>query len=137
MDNWIPATQFPDTEDWVQVMTQDGTIYPASFIRSKMIWSPMFRGGEVVQLYHGKVLYWQPHAEGYPMVNCESCGRKFLKTPSAQTCPVCAAFRGASAAEAPKEELVTEVTGEPIAEPIIREETKPAVRRGGRKKKEE
>lgn len=94
MDGWISVKQqLPNDEEWVQVMTQDGTTYPAIYRQGTKVWSPVFRGGEVAQLMHGNVAYWQPHAEPYPMTTCE-CGRSYLKTPTTQFCPICTAFRG-------------------------------------------
>ena len=120
MENWIPVSQaLPQDEEWIQVMTQDGTVYPAVYKAKSKIWSPVFRGGEVAQLYHGNVKYWQPHAEGYKMVACPDCGRQYLKSPNANSCPICTAFKGAL-----KEEPATEEIEKPV-------------RRGGRQKKEE
>ena len=100
MDNWIPVSQaLPESEEWIQVVTQDGTVYPAVYKKEKKVWSPVFRGGEVAQLYHGSVKYWQPHAESYKMVACPDCGRQYLKTPNANSCPICTAFKGAIAGE--------------------------------------
>lgn len=94
MDSWISVKKaLPETKEWVQVMTQDGTTYPAVYKAEQKVWSPVFRGGEVAQLYHGSVVFWQPHAEAYPMVTCE-CGRSYLQTPSVQSCPICSAFKG-------------------------------------------
>ena len=94
MDGWISVKEsFPETDEWVQVMTQDGTVYPATYKAERKVWSPVFRGGEVAQLMHGNVAYWQPHAEPYHMETCK-CGRSFLKTPMVQSCPICSAFKG-------------------------------------------
>lgn len=90
-DNWIPVREsLPETEEWVLVQTQDGTVYPASYIKNK--WSPLFRGGLIEHLMHGKVAYWQPHAEGYPYVQCK-CGAFYLQAEGRRECPVCASFR--------------------------------------------
>lgn len=122
MDGWISVKQqLPDNEEWVQVMTQDGTTYPAIYRQNTKVWSPVFRGGEVAQLMHGNVLYWQPHAEPYTMETCE-CGRSFLKTPATQSCPICSAFRGVIAPQ--------EIASEPDV-------TKPKPNRGGRRGKAE
>ena len=89
-DNWIPARdRLPETEDWVVVQTQDGTVYPAVYAKNK--WSPLFRGGLVEQLMHGKVAYWQEHADGYPYVQCR-CGTFYLQAEGRKECPVCASF---------------------------------------------
>ena len=87
-DNWIPVReQLPETDEWVIVQTQDGTCYPATYSNSK--WSPLFRGGLVEHLMHGKVAYWQPHEAGYPYVQCQ-CGAFFLQAEGRKECPVCA-----------------------------------------------
>lgn len=89
-DNWIPVRErLPETEDWVLVQTQDGTVYPASYIKNT--WSPLFRGGLVEQLMHGKVAYWQEHAVGYPYVQC-ACGSFYLQAEGRKECPICASF---------------------------------------------
>lgn len=88
--NWIPVRERqPEDEEWVQVMTQDGTIYPAYFKNNK--WIPIFRGGLVEQLMHGKVAYWYPHEIGYPYVQCK-CGSFYLQVEGRKECPVCASF---------------------------------------------
>ena len=93
-DNWIPVREVEKLADikedeWVIVQTQDGTVYPAQYIRNK--WSPLFRGGLVEQLMHGKVAYWQRHPVGYPYVQCK-CGSFFLQAEGRTDCPVCASF---------------------------------------------
>ena len=90
MDKWIPVReQLPETDEWVQAQTQDGTIYPACYKDNK--WSPLFRGGLVEQLFHGKVAYWQPHDIGYPYVQCK-CGSFYLQAEGRKECPVCASM---------------------------------------------
>lgn len=92
MDKWIPLRDaLPETTEWVQVMTQDGTVFPAQYINNK--WSPLFRGGLVDHLMHGKVAYWQPHEKGYPYVQCQ-CGSFYLQAEGRKECPICASFRG-------------------------------------------
>lgn len=89
-DKWIPVRDsLPETEEWVQVQTQDGTVYPAFFKNNK--WSPLFRGGLVEHLMHGKVAYWQPHDNGYPYVQCK-CGNFYLQAEGRKECPICASF---------------------------------------------
>ena len=91
VDNWIPVREpeRPEPDEWVQVMTQDGTVYPAQFKKNQ--WVPLFRGGLVEHLMHGKVAYWQPHADGYPYVQCQ-CGSFYLQAEGRSECPICAAF---------------------------------------------
>lgn len=89
-DNWIPVRErLPEDEEWVEVQTQDGTVYPACYIRNT--WSPLFRGGLVEHLMHGKVAYWKPHEVGYPYVQCK-CGNFYLQAEGRKVCPVCVAF---------------------------------------------
>ena len=91
-DKWIPVRKkLPENGDdnWKIVMTQDGTIYPAVFKNNQ--WSPMFRGGLVEQLFHGRVAFWQDTPIGYPNVQC-ACGRFFLQTDGQQTCEICKSF---------------------------------------------
>jgi len=89
-DHWIPVREkLPETEDWVLIQTQDGTVYPAVYAKNK--WSPLFRGGLVEHLMHGKVAYWQEHAEGYPYVQCK-CGAFYLQAEGRKECPICASF---------------------------------------------
>lgn len=89
-DKWIPVREnLPETNEWVVVQTQDGTVYPATFEKNK--WSPLFRGGLVEQLMHGKVAYWMPHENGYPYVQCK-CGNFYLQAEGRKTCPICASF---------------------------------------------
>lgn len=98
-DSWIPVREaLPETDEWVIAQTQDGSIYPATYINNK--WSPLFRGGLVEQLMHGKVAYWQPHAVGYPYVQCQ-CGNFYLQAEGRKECPVCASFHPKK--EEPKE----------------------------------
>lgn len=88
--SWIPVREkLPETEEWVQVQTQDGTVYPACYKNNQ--WTPLFRGGLVEQLMHGKVAYWQAHETGFPFVQCK-CGAFYLQAEGRKTCPVCAAF---------------------------------------------
>lgn len=110
-DNWIPVRdKLPETDEWVIVQTQDGTVYPAVYNGNK--WSPLFRGGLVEQLMHGKVAYWQEHAVGYPYVQCK-CGSFYLQAEGRKDCPICASFkpkeepkkRTPKAKEQPKEEI--------------------------------
>ena len=92
-DNWIPVRDcLPDTDGWVIVQTQDGTVYPATYTNNT--WSPLFRGGLVEHLLHGKVAYWQPHAVGYPYVQCK-CGAFYLQAEGRKECPICASFHPA------------------------------------------
>ena len=89
-DKWIPVReQLPETDEWVQVQTQDGTVYPACYKGNQ--WSPLFRGGHVEHLMHGKVAYWCPHEVGYPYVQCK-CGTFYLQAEGRKECPVCASF---------------------------------------------
>ena len=140
MDNWVPVSQkLPEDQEWAQVMTQDGTVFPAIYKAQQKVWSPIFRGGEVTQLYHGNVKFWQPHAEGYKMVACPDCGRKYLQSPTVTTCPICAAFKGATTETNKLTGEVKEGTDESIAqkvEKVINGGKKPA-RRGGRAKKDD
>ena len=121
-DNWIPVRdRLPEDEEWVEVQTQDGTVYPASYIKNK--WTPIFRGGLVEHLMHGKVAYWKPHEVGYPYVQCK-CGTFYLQAEGRKECPVCASFgiteekeekpkRQRKPKEKPKEEKLEEI---PFAE---------------------
>lgn len=89
-DKWIPVRDsLPEDGEWVQVQTQDGTVYPATYQGNK--WIPVFRGGLVEHLMHGKVAYWLPHATGYPYVQCR-CGSFYLQVEGNKECPVCASF---------------------------------------------
>ena len=98
-DNWIPVRdRLPDSEEWVQAQTQDGTNYPAQCKNNQ--WYTMYRGGLIEQMFHGKVAYWQPHAVGYPYVQCK-CGTFYLQAEGRKTCPVCTAF-GITTEDKPK-----------------------------------
>ena len=89
-DKWIPVRDsLPETDEWVQVQTQDGTVFPASYVGNK--WIPIFRGGLVEHLMHGKVAYWSPHEVGYPYVQCK-CGSFYLQGEGRKECPICAQF---------------------------------------------
>ena len=89
-NDWIPVREaLPTDTEWVQVQTQDGTVYPACYIKNT--WSPLFRGGLVDHLMHGKVAYWKPHDVGYPYVQCK-CGAFYLQAEGRKTCPICASF---------------------------------------------
>lgn len=99
-DKWIPVRErFPEDNEWVQVQTQDGTVFPAQYLNNK--WTPLFRGGLVEQLLHGKVAYWQPHESGYPYVQCK-CGSFYLQAEGRKSCPICAAFGIEQKKEEPK-----------------------------------
>ena len=112
MSEWIPVRDaLPEDEEWVQVQTQDGTVYPACY--KKNTWSPLFRGGLVEQLLHGKVAYWQPRAIGFPYVQCK-CGKFFLQAEGRKMCPVCSAFGIEEKPKKKKEKPVEEV---PFTEP--------------------
>ena len=121
MSEWIPVRdQLPETDDWVQVQTQDGTVYPASYKNNQ--WIPIFRGGTVEHLMHGKVAYWLPRAVGYPYVQCK-CGQFYLQAEGRKTCPVCASFGieqdKPKKPRKPKEEKVEEKVEEvPFEEPM-------------------
>ena len=96
MDNWIPVRDTDklaniNPEEWVQVQTQDGTVYPAFYKDNK--WVPLFRGGLIDHLMHGKVAYWCPHEKSYPYVQCQ-CGSFFLQAEGRKYCPVCASMLG-------------------------------------------
>lgn len=90
--NWIPVEeQLPESKDWVIAQTQDGTVYPASYDDVKMQWSPLFRGGRIESLMHGRVVFWQQRPTGYPYVTCERM-HSYLKTPDTLVCPMCERF---------------------------------------------
>ncbi len=122
-DNWIPVReQLPEDSDWKIVQTQDGTVFPATFANNK--WTPLFRGGLVEHLMHGKVAYWQPTPVAYPYVQCK-CGSFYLQAEGRKECPICATFhiertekpeqkrkKKEVEKEAPKEEAV------PFTDPI-------------------
>ena len=119
-DNWIPVRdELPIDEDWKIVQTQDGTVYPACY--KKNTWSPLFRGGLVEHLMHGKVAYWQNPPVGYPYVQCK-CGAFYLQAEGRKECPICSAFhieetvkaepKRSKKKEPPKEEEI------PFAEPL-------------------
>ena len=98
---WIPVRErLPEDEEWVQVQTQDGTVYPAHYKGNK--WVPIFRGGIVDHLMHGKVAYWYPHEVGYPYVQCQ-CGNFYLQAEGRKTCPVCVSM-GILSDDEPEEE---------------------------------
>ena len=101
---WISVRESkPQNADWVIVQTEDGSVFPATY-SDKDGFSPVFRGGKMESLMHGSVLYWQYHEAGYQRVRCE-CGRRYLKTPDSEYCPLCAALKGKKPkAEKPKEE---------------------------------
>ena len=91
-DKWIPVREkLPEDNEWVQVQTQDGTVYPACYKNNQ--WSPLFRGGLVDHLMHGKVAYWLPHTVGYPYVQC-TCGSFYLQVEGNKQCPICASMGG-------------------------------------------
>lgn len=118
-DNWIPVrVRTPEDEEWKIVMTQDGSLYPASYKNNK--WVPLFRGGVVEQLLHGRVAYWQETPETYPYVQCE-CGSYYLQVNGKQECPMCASFRGhtETPVEAPAEK--PKATRKPKAKPAEEE----------------
>ena len=109
-DNWIPVREsVPDNDEWKNVMTSDGTVYPAVYKDNK--WKALFRGGDVELLMHGKVLYWQDHPQGYSYVQCK-CGAMFLQAEGRKECPICSAFKGA---EKPKKKKAEEI---PFSEPV-------------------
>jgi len=90
MAKWIPVRdKLPEDEEWVQVQTQDGTVYPAQYTKNK--WVPLFRGGLVEHLMHGKVAFWYPHEIGYPYVQCK-CGNFYLQVEGKKECPICVSF---------------------------------------------
>ena len=114
-DNWIPVReQLPTDEDWKIVQTQTGVVYPASYINQK--WVPLFRGGLVEQLLHGKVVYWQDTPKAYPYVQCK-CGAMYLQAEGRMECPICASFHIEQKAE-PKQERRTR---KPKEEPKVEE----------------
>lgn len=130
MNDWIPVRETERLDeakefDWVQVQTQDGTVYPATYKNNQ--WVPLFRGGTVEHLMHGKVAYWLPRATGYPYVQCK-CGQFYLQAEGRKTCPVCASFgidmtkeekpkKPRKPKEEPKEEIVEPVEELPFDEP--------------------
>lgn len=123
VDNWIPVrVRTPEDEEWKIVMTQDGTLYPASFKNNK--WVPLFRGGVVEQLLHGRVAYWQDTPESYPYVQCE-CGSFYLQVNGNQECPMCASFRGVPKEEPkedqPKEKKTRKPKDKPAEQPANEE----------------
>ena len=127
-DKWIPVREeLPETDDWVQVQTQDGTIYPATFKNNK--WVPLFRGGLVEQLMHGKVAYWLPHAQSYPNVQCR-CGRYFLQKDGSKTCPICANLYVATHQTTEKPKKAPKAVKQPVEAvelPFAEEEDNPPV----------
>lgn len=102
----------PEGKNWVIVMTQDGTVYPATYNPSKKVWVPMFRGGQIESLMHGKVAFWQESPEGYPFVRCDK-GHGYLQTPDNSACPTCVRFGFIKAGKA----MEAIVAGEPEATP--------------------
>lgn len=123
-DNWIPvrdSDNLPTDDEWVQVQTQDGTVYPAQYKNNK--WVPLFRGGIVDQLMHGKVAYWQPHDIGYPYVQCK-CGNFYLQAEGRKHCPICASFGITEAEEKktkkkPKEIPFTDSEEKPVMSDVV------------------
>ena len=126
-DKWIPVREsLPETDEWVQVQTQDGTVFPASYQGNK--WVPIFRGGLVEHLMHGKVAYWCPHEIGYPYVQCR-CGSFYLQAEGRKECPICASFgvsepkvedKPKKAPKAVKKPVETEQI--PFAEPAVEDD---------------
>ena len=113
-DNWIPVRdQLPENGEWVQIQTQDGTVYPAEYKNNK--WSPLFRGGLVEHLMHGKVAYWQPHAIGYPYVQCK-CGAFYLQAEGRKECPICASFHPEKEAKKEHSKRSVKAKEEPVEE---------------------
>lgn len=137
--DWISVEKnLPEGKDWVIAQTQDGTIYPAVYCKDKKQWSPVFRGGAVDSLMHGKVIYWQKTPEGYPYLTCEH-GHSYLQTPANPVCPICKRF-GFIADKAPaqvEEETPVEAPVEeaPVEEEKAEEKPKP-VRKTSKKKPE-
>ena len=140
-DAWIPVReQLPESAEWVLVQTQDGTVYPATYTNNK--WVPLFRGGLVEQLMHGKVAYWQPHAVGYAYVQCK-CGNFYLQAEGRTECPICASFNLKPVAKAPvkveevKEEVLDELpfaeSEEDLLETLLLEEEEPVKPRAKKK----
>lgn len=86
---WTKADTPPETAEWVIGMTQDGTLYPVTYDGKK--WSPVFRGGYVDSLMHGRIAYWHPVPAGYQIVTCER-GHSYLGAPEVEVCPVCESF---------------------------------------------
>ena len=120
--SWIPYPNedenYPKPKEWAQVMTQDGTVYPAMYNAGKKTWVPVFRGGSIESLMHGKVVYWCARAEGYPFARCDK-GHGYLKTPNNDVCPTCKRFGFVTKkhSDVPaKEEPVPEA--EPVVEPV-------------------
>lgn len=115
-DNWIPVRDaLPEDKEWVQVQTQDGTVFPAYYEKNK--WIPIFRGGVVEHLMHGKVAYWLPHKVGFPYVQCK-CGNFYLQAEGRKECPICAQF-GISE---PKVEEKPKKASKPAKKPVEAEE---------------
>ena len=89
MADWIKASMPPETADWVIGMTQDGTVYPVTYKNKQ--WTPVFRGGAVESLMHGRIIYWQDKPDGYKFVTCDRHHR-YLQTPDTPVCPTCKQF---------------------------------------------
>ena len=89
MADWIKASTPPETPDWVIGMTQDGTVYPVVY-KNKM-WSPLFRGGAVESMMHGRIIFWQDKPDGYKFAVCDH-NHRYLKTPETAVCPICKQF---------------------------------------------
>ena len=134
---------YPQPKEWANVMTQDGTIYPATYDADKKAWVPMFRGGKIESLMHGTVVFWCPKPEGYPFARCDK-GHGYLKTPDNAVCPTCKRFgfikqkeeKPVKAETKPVDEVPAEVQEKPeaVAEEKPAEEVSTAKKRGGRKK---
>lgn len=91
--NSIEKDGLPEGKEWCEVMTQDGTVFAATYNPGKKVWVPLFRGGQVESLMHGKVVFWAEHMEGYPFIRCDK-GHGYLKTPDNAVCPTCASLFG-------------------------------------------
>ena len=111
-DKWIPVREsLPETDDWVQVQTQDGTVFPATYQGNK--WVPLFRGGLVEHLMHGKVAYWLPHEVGYAYVQCK-CGSFYLQAEGRKECPICAQFGISEAKKEDKPKKAPKAVKKPV-----------------------
>lgn len=128
MSDWIPTSErLPEDEEWVIVQTQDGTVYPCYY--KKNVWTPIFRGGDIQLLNHGKASYWMPHPDGYPYVRCDH-GHFYLKTKEGMRCPTCVSigFDDEKPVEKPKrprkakEEPLEPIEEVPFSEPVSMED---------------
>ena len=129
MADWIKATTPPETTDWVIGMTQDGTVYPVVY--KNKVWLPVFRGGAVESLMHGRIVYWQEAPKGYEFVTCDHHHR-YLQTPENPVCPLCKQFGFLKEEEIP---FADPTPVEPTEEEAVVEES-PKKPRAPRRKKE-